>query len=435
MSNRIKLSNSEQSEIVQKASLVFVIRVIGYLCGFVFFWLVANKFGPKTQGIFSIGFLFLSVGAMISKLGIETALVKWIASSNSIGTEKFIFHKSCTIVLFSSLLIALILFLLAPLIAMMYNKPDTELTIKIAAISIPFLSLLEVASNLFKGRKKTTTYGLFYHFFKFLGPLICLAFFYFNGSYGYDKPMISYLLGLSMVTLIIFIVTESSFKDIKKTINSTFSTKKMLMTSYPMLISSSIIMIMGWSDVFILGFFVSEEQIGVYSTAIKLAAIVSFAYNAIATIAAPKIALFFSQNKNRDLKETISFSSKLMLITGVPTFSVLFLFPEFFLMIFGEEYTNGKSVLRILLLAQLANVLTGPVGPILNMTGKQNQLKKFIIISLIFNIVFSLILVKNYQLEGVAIGSAIGMVLWNLLGALYIFKNMDIRTWTSIKKE
>jgi len=238
-----------------------------------------------------------------------------------------------------------------------------------------------------------------------------------------------------MVTLIIFIVTESSFKDIKKTINSTFSTKKMLMTSYPMLISSSIIMIMGWSDVFILGFFVSEEQIGVYSTAIKLAAIVSFAYNAIATIAAPKIALFFSQNKNRDLKETISFSSKLMLITGVPIFSVLFLFPEFFLMIFGEEYTNGKSVLRILLLAQLANVLTGPVGPILNMTGKQNQLKKFIIISLIFNIVFSLILVKNYQLEGVAIGSAIGMVLWNLLGALYIFKNMDIRTWTSIKKE
>ena len=433
MKKRLLKPNKNQGEIFQKAFYVFLIRVLGYFCGFVFFWMVANKYGSKTQGVFSIAFLFLSIGAMISKLGIETALVKWIASSKTLTSQKFIFQKSSTIVLTSSLFVALILYLLAPFISLMYDKPDTELSIKFAAISVPFLSLLEVSSNLYKGRKNTTTYGLFYHLFKFLAPLICLSVFYFSGVLDFETPMMSYLFGLVFVTLIIYALIGLLFKGIPKEVDSSMTLNKMLSTSYPMLISSSIIMIMGWSDVFILGFFVTEEEIGIYSTAIKLAAIVSFAYNAIATIAAPKIAAYFSEDKKKELRETITFSSKLMLITGVPIFGILFIFPEYFLAIFGEEYVAGKNVLRILLLAQVTNVLTGPVGPILNMTGQQNKLKKFISISLIFNIVISIALVQKYELEGVATASAIGMILWNILGALFIMKKMNIRSWVSFK--
>ena len=434
MLNLIFKSDSNQNEIFKKSFYVFIIRVLGYFCGFLFFWIVANKYGSKIQGIFSLAFLFLSVGAMLAKLGIETALVKWIASSSSINSEKFIFYKSTLVVIVSSSIIAMIIYFLAPFISLMYNKPDIENSIKYAALSIPFLALLEVSSNLYKGRKKTTIYGIYYHFGKFLFPLVCIILFFILNIINNDTPIISYLLGLIILTIILISIIGISFKGIDKQIDSKFTVKHMLSTSYPMLISSSIIMIMGWSDVFILGFFVSEEKIGVYSTAIKLGTIVSFAYNAIATIAAPKIASYFSQNNISKLKETVSFSSKLMLLTGTPVFLFLFIFPDFFLGLFGEEYLSGKNVLRILLVAQFTNVLTGPVGPILNMTNKQNKLKQFILISLVFNIIISLVLVKIYDVEGVAIASAIGMILWNVLGALYLFKNMGIKTWFSINK-
>ena len=111
---------------------------------------------------------------------------------------------------------------------------------------------------------------------------------------------------------------------------------------------------------------------------------------------------------------------------------MLFIFSELVLSIFGLEYVIGKHVLQILLLAQLINVITGPVGPIFQMTNRQNKLQWFIFASLIFNIILSLFLVGPFGLEGVAFGSAVGMVLWNLSGAIYIYKKIGIKTWATL---
>lgn len=52
-------------------------------------------------------------------------------------------------------------------------------------------------------------------------------------------------------------------------------------------------------------------------------------------------------------------------------------------------------------------------------------------LSLVFNIIFSLLLVQFFEMEGVATASALGMMLWNILGAFYIYKKMNISTWLS----
>src|SRR5690606_496852 len=148
-------------------------------------------------------------------------------------------------------------------------------------------------------------------------------------------------------SIIIFMHVLSLFKGKVRKNNKSFSFKYMILESYPMMISSAIVMIMGWSDVFILGFYASEEEIGVYSTAIKLATLVSFIYNAIGTIAAPKIASYFYNKQMKELKETVSFSAKTIFLFGVPVFIIIFMFPEFILSFFGEEYVKGKIVLRI----------------------------------------------------------------------------------------
>ena len=57
MLNQVFKSNSNQKEIFKKSFYVFIIRVLGYFCGFLFFWIVANKYGTKIQGIFSLAFL------------------------------------------------------------------------------------------------------------------------------------------------------------------------------------------------------------------------------------------------------------------------------------------------------------------------------------------------------------------------------------------
>ena len=426
-----KSLNPNKNEIVLKSISIFSIRVLGYGFGFLFTWIIANKFGAKIQGIFSISFLFLSIGVMVSKLGIETSIVKWIANSSSKNNQKYIFYKSLKTVFVSSIIVSSFIFFLAPFVALMYDKPNVLMSIRIAAIGVPLLSILDVSSNFFTGKKQTTYFSLYYHFGKFLAPFFFVLGFYLLNVIDSETPIISYILGLLLMAAIISLHTTFLFKDIKSNSESFLSTKNMLLESYPMLVASSIVVAMGFSDVFILGFYVSETKIGIYSVTIKLATLVSFTYNAIATIVTPKIAEFYHYKKLVQLKETITFSSRIMFICGLPFFLLLFLFSEQVLSIFGTEYIIGKNVLRILLLAQLTNVITGPVGPIFQMTDKQKKLQYFIIISLFFNVVISLLLVGPFGLEGVAFGSALGMVLWNFLGAVYLFKNMEIKTWVN----
>jgi O-antigen/teichoic acid export membrane protein len=426
--------NTNKKEILGKGVKVFSIRALGYAFGFLFTWIIANKYGAYKQGVFAIAFLFLSIGNMISKLGIETALVKWIANSDDVDEKKNIFFKSIKVTFISSIIVGLIVYFCAPLIAIMYAKPNIENSIKLAAIAIPFLSLLDVSSNYFKGEKETTTFGVYFHLLKFLFPFLIILIFYLVSIHSFEAPIISYLLGLFLVSITVFTHIFIRFKNKSGLPVKSFTNKFIILESYPMMVSSAIVMIMGWSDVFILGFYVSEENIGIYSTAIKLATVVSFIYNAVATIAAPKIATYYKNNQQKELKETVRFSSKIIFLSSLPIFILIFCFPELVLTMFGEEYIKGKTVLRILLIAQLTNAITGPVGPIFQMTGKQIKLQNFISIALLVNIILSVILVNFLGLEGVAIASALGMILWNILGSFYLWKKMKIRTYVSLSK-
>lgn len=424
--------NSNTKEILDKGFKVLLIRVFGYVFGFLFTYILANKYGPRIQGVFSIAFLFLSVGAMVSKLGVETALVKWVANTESHSYRRHLYFKAIGLVFLSSIIVSATIYFLAPCISIIFDKPTIEKSIQWAALAIPFLALIDVSGGYFKGLKKTTTFGLYFHLGKFLGPLVVILIFGFSAAYFDEIPILSYVIGLLVVAVIMIVhVLIILKKDNRYEAPLKFSRRQMLWVSYPMMISSAIVMIMGWSDVFILGFYESEETIGIYTTAIKLATILSFGYNAIATIAMPKIAQFYNNSNWYKLVETVNFSSKAMLMTGLPLFGILFLFPEFFLSFFGEDYKSGSDVLRILLVAQMINVLTGPVGPIMQMSGLQRVQQNFIVIALILNVLISVSLIGALGVRGVALGSAVGMIIWNVLGAFYIHRKLNIKTFTN----
>ena len=418
-----------QKEIVLKSAYVFGHRVLGYGFGFLFTWLVSRWYGASGQGVFAIAFLFLSVGTMLAKMGTETSIVKWIANASSSSTKKSIYYETIVLASLSSLIVSLGVFFFSDVISNWYNKPNLNIAIQISAFAIPFLTILDVSANYFKGEKKIGLFGLYFYTLKFTFPLISLILAYIFSLIYNEIPIVSYAIGISICSILITIHLWANFKKIKKEKTLKMGYKFVFLESYPMMISSAIVMIMGWSDVFILGFFVDEPKIGIYSVCVKVATVVAFVYNAISTIVTPKIAQFYAKGEYDLLQEMISKASKIMLLTGIPIFMILFIFSKQVLEIFGNDFYSGVSILRILLCAQLINVLTGPVGPLFQMTGLQKKLQTYIIVSLILNIVASLGLIFPFGMIGVSIASAIGMVFWNIAGARYLNKNMKIKTW------
>ena len=111
----------------------------------------------------------------------------------------------------------------------------------------------------------------------------------------------------------------------------------------------------------------------------------------------------------------------------------MILFHEYILGFFGPNYYKSKHALLILLSGQIINSLSGSVALYLNMTGRQKILLYFLIVSALANIVLNLILIPKYGMVGAAISTAFSLILWNLSGVIYVYKNDKILLFVNYK--
>lgn len=429
-----KIANSNDSkEVLGKSVSSFFFRVVSYIFGFAFIFLIANFFSVETQGVFSIIFTLLSFLSLVSKLGIQTSMVKWLSNYfylENFGKAKFFFIKIYKLILSLAILLGFILYSSAEFISIeFFHKANLIAPIKIISICVPFIVSTDIIASYFMSKKAIKLYSFYNFASKFILPLFFLSLFIFSLDLNRTLPIYAYTVGIIITGVFAFVHVFRDLQKINSDSTEEIPYKDILKTSLPLLLSSSLVMIMWWSDTFILGVYKTEAEVGIYSVAVKLATIASFVYNAVTSILLPKIAQYYKNDKILELKNTIQYSAKLIIFVTLPIVIVIAVFSRFFLSIFGTEYVNGYLILLILLVAQFTNALTGPVGPFLSMSGLERQQFIIVCLALLFNLVISFFLVENYGGEGVALGSAIGMMFWNITGAIYIKVKLKYQTW------
>lgn len=110
------------------------------------------------------------------------------------------------------------------------------------------------------------------------------------------------------------------------------------------------------SDITILGFFRSEEEVGVYYISSKVYSIVKALINAIVMTITPRIAFCLGENNMEEYNTILGKTKKVLLTVVVPCVVGLFFMSENVLEIIGlHDLTNGSISLRILCLAILVS--------------------------------------------------------------------------------
>ena len=100
--------------------------------------------------------------------------------------------------------------------------------------------------------------------------------------------------------------------------------------------------------------------------------------------------------------------------SSFPLVIVFFMFPDFLLGLFGEEFKVGVTAFIFLSCGRLISSFSGSVGNILQMTGNQNIYAIILLIGAILNVVLNLILIPLYGINGAAIASMSSLIVWNL---------------------
>lgn len=401
-------------------------RLFGTVAGFAVAWLVPHYFGgPKALGILTLSFAVLNISVILARLGLDTAIVRFVAAhakKGEWGDVKELYLKSLYIIVPLALFLAVILYALAPTLAVnFFEKPYLAKYFRIVCWFTLPLALLFFHGGALRGLKRISAFSFFQKaaISTFTALLLPLAFLV---STGMHVPVMVQMAGvvIACVLAIVMWLRYSKVRSVVATNNHT--SEHIVGTSLPMMVISSMTNLWNWGTFFILGKYMAEADVGVFSVLFKVSGILGIALMAVNSIAAPKFAEIHSENDRNRLAKTVHHSSELIFWVSAPVVLVLLLLPKTILGVFGPEFESGTTALIILVVSKFINNACGPVGNILQMTGKQFVLQNIGLFALGFNILLSLYLVKDYGITGVAFSLGLSMVLSNLLASAMVYK-------------
>jgi len=195
------------------------------------------------------------------------------------------------------------------------------------------------------------------------------------------------------------------------------SFKNMLSKAMPMMFVTTLGMVMIWTDTLMLGVLKNEHEVGIYNVAFRLSQILP-----LPLIAAPMIAAYYGKKEMENLASVAQKASNMILMVATPIFIFFLLFPKMLLGLFGPQFLGGTNAFLMLIIGQFVNALTGPVGVILTMTGKQVQLRNIIFLAICMNIILNFILIPEFGINGAAFASMTSAFILHLTPFLLVKK-------------
>ena len=445
--DRIKRNFDDKDflELFKKGGVAMLFRIGGQLLGFLLTFVIAYFFGANGLGDYVLAIVVLKIFTLISKLGLDTASIKYIASycaeKSYFGIISFR-KKAISIILFASILCSIIMYFGASHIAEFIGANSYH--IQITSFFIFPLSMFMFHYQNMRGLKEIGGYSFFFWtsqaLFSLLVILVLTLF-----SKDENIPLYAYLISLIIISLMSYL-SFSYFLKIKKDRNDFLflrnisdSTADILKVSIPLMLAQAVHFVMSWTDKLMLGILdspdvisgiaTSSAQIGIYHTAFKLSMFATIGLMAVKSIASPKFAELYQRNDIKILEKVTQQSTKLIFWTTLPLVIIFILFSEKLMLLFGEEFRLGIFSFIILSLGRVVVSFSGAAGNLLQMCGKQVIFMNVAIIGSVINIILNFSLIPIYGINGSAISTMISLVAFNLLLVYFVKREFGFYTF------
>jgi O-antigen/teichoic acid export membrane protein len=419
--------DNDKKFLFKKSLLAFTVRGGGMLAQYIFIFFIAKFYGPKEQGSYTLAITILQLFAIFSQMGLDNRLIRITAANSSLSDHSIIkttYLQSLRLTLISSVVWASIIWLAAPWIAgTFFSKP--QLTDHIRIICFAFVPFVFIGLNSagFRGFKNMTGFLAFKGLLPLIAALFLLGFYFFKTGLG---AVNAYAIATILVCIASFVGWFRFSKIKNQSFQPKLSAAEMLKESMPMMLTGSIFFILGWTDNIILGIFKSEEDVGMYDMAFKLSTLSAVVLIAVNAIQAPTFAELYSKGEMKRLQGFIFSSTKLLFYTSFPVTIILCLFPQEILGIFGPGFKAASTALIILAIGNFVNSITGSIGILLQMSGRQKQYNRIIMIAAGGSVLLNFILIPKIGIMGAAISSSLAKIFQNIASVIYARKNMGI---------
>jgi len=412
------LKDKDFSELFKKGGMSFLIRVAGQIMGFLLTFVIAHYYGAQGLGNYVLAIVILRIFTLVSKLGLDTFSIRFIASFSKKNKWKSIqlFRKKILIVIsITSIVSSVAMYFLADIIV---DHIDVKVEyVKLSSFFVLPMVFFMLHYQSLRGLKRIAEFSFFYRMaqstFSIVSIFIISAF--IKSS---NVPIYAYLTSVSIVSVLSFITYKYCFSkkaDFSAEENiEDLTIRNILKISIPLMFAQSVQFIMAWTDKLMIGTLMSAESVAVYGVAFRFSMGVSITLMAINSISSPKFAEKFANDDIKGMGKIAMQSAKIIFWTTLPLATILLIFPKFFMGLYGSEFLIGFEALRWLIIGRIVNALSGSVGNLMQMSGQQKIYMNILIIGSVINVVLNYYLIPIYGIKGAAISSVVSLSFWNL---------------------
>ena len=385
---------------------------------------VARVYGAESLGVLAIIISVTTIASLFALGGADMAIMKLVPEHFTRYSPRSawrVFRKLLGLVLaHSAVVVGVLWFAAGPLAERVFEKPYLADLLRLCAVFVAFYAVERICIEALRPLKAIKLYPVaqFLHFAVHLGLLVVVT------TWGRDpyNPVYAYFATSGLLALVMLGVVATLFlrRVEPGQPSGPASYRTIYDLSLPMLMTTSMAVIIGNTDVVMLGAMRTEAEVGIYQIAVKVGMLASFVLNAINAMAAPKFSELYHAGKHDELIEVTRQSTRLIFWTTAPIIAVIILGGPWLLAIFGEEYVAGYGALVLLGMGQFINAISGSVGYYLSMTGAHKAFRNIVTVGALVNVFLNGLLIPRWGLEGAAFASMVALASWNLASVVYI---------------
>ncbi len=409
----------------------FVSLGISALVHFILRIILARYFSVDEIGLYSLSFTAYSFGLTLSAFGINAALTKYTAQYRE-DTSKIsaLFTAGSVISLAIGILMGFLLYVISPFIANTFlHMPEMTNLLRIVAISLPFIALQKAELGFLNGQRRMRLFAFINIFQNILVLALTIGFvvlgFELSGAvWGLVLPVVITSILASLLLRKYF--TGFNIQRYAPMI------KALLSFGFFVVLANTISTTQGQIDTLLLGFYMTEAEVGYYTTALIIIAGLRLPASAIQLITSPTIAAYWGNNDIKAIELLINRVTKLTAVFMLPVvFIVGFLATDITVLLFGENYLPAALLLQILLVGLLISSIQASVGGTLASTAYVKTIFIIGIITLVFSVILNVLLIPYYGMEGAAAAHSLVTIVSAVINLLLVQKLVGVKIkWT-----
>jgi O-antigen/teichoic acid export membrane protein len=433
-SGEIAVAGEEASQLwnrlVKAATSTFAIQIASIGLRFTTSIILARLLGTIGYGAYSYALAWLSLLEVPAVFGQKTILVRNIAAYRAQSAWDLtagLLKWADKLVLLLSLALTLVGFTVIWIITDRLDS-ETLVTLSVALFVLPLVALTRLRQATLQGLHHVVAGQLPEKIVRPVSLIILVGIVHLFIQRELSAP---WAVGLDVIAMGVAFIVAKWMLDLVcplavKEAVPVYQTRMWMRSALPIMFIVGMNIVNTRADILMLGALKGNAMVGIYTVADRGAQFVFFAMTAVSVPLNPLIASLYASGQKERLQYIVTKITRI--VSGLSLLIVvgLTVFGNWFLLLFGTEFTEGYVALAILNCGQLLTVAMGPVGWLLVMTGHQRDAALVSGVGTGLNIILNLMLIPEWGVEGAATATTISTIISNFVLTIMVYKRLQV---------